>query len=521
MKRDIALLVAWSVMAMLPAYFLGFGGHDALIHGMWVKHFAVLLGDGIFYPRFADAMYQGRGNYVFFFYPPLTLYIGASFSLLAGSDANYYYTSLALSAHLAVIVGGLGFYWLARRNVGPAMLYMVMPYGLAYVFYIQAGMGMFWALAIFPYLMLAAGHVASGARGIGFYALTQGLLLLTNIPGAIIMSPLVGFYSLLFHRNLRALAHIALGALLGLALAAIYVLPMLALKQYVNVDIHWSERIGFDFRQNFVDGFDFSDEQHFLVFGIYVFYALWAVVLLAQYLRIERSRLNNILFVILFISLSLCLSISRPLWFVLPVLEVVQLPWRFMAICSLILPLLTVQLFSRDVLALLILPLLVFSYGLAYERAADPEGIEQRLIFNYQNGIDYYPAYIPAPKQVVDYFYNSPPESIKPAEANGSGNREITATLSGKKGEVVTINRFCIPFWEAGNMVSCNAETGLMQLTLDRDYAAEPVGIRLPLLRSEVVGMAVSALAFILVVLLVIRRSKGVPGRRFSTFGGI
>jgi hypothetical protein len=237
------LLVA--AMLSLPACF-GVRTNDSFwIDWVWLDQFARELGNGTIYPRWLPMSHQGLGSPVFYYYPPLSFYVGSPFAL-AGMTT---YAALIATFFTAYLLSAVGMYWWlkpqARTPLIGALIYVIAPYH-AFNFYARGAVAETFATAVLPFVMLGVSRLARRERG-GFLLVATGYaaLIMAHLPFALLASIfLIGPYSLLQTRTqARQLLLIGSALAVGLALAAVYLVPAFALEPYRDTAKLWENPV--------------------------------------------------------------------------------------------------------------------------------------------------------------------------------------------------------------------------------------------------------------------------------------
>lgn len=237
----IALLAA---LLTLPAALAPMKVHDSFwIDWVWVDQFTEQLRQGVLYPRWLPDAHGGLGSPTFYYYPPLAFYLTALFglaglstyaSIIAAFAAGFFLSGIAMHAWLSG--------WTKRPLVG-ALAYMAAPYHVL-DFYGRGALAEFTAISIIPIVALGLRRMSEGKRsGLPLTALAYGALICTHLPLALITSIfLVGPYVLLLTRaRLSKLIRFAVPLVIGIALAAIYLVPALLLEPYRDASKLWSD----------------------------------------------------------------------------------------------------------------------------------------------------------------------------------------------------------------------------------------------------------------------------------------
>jgi hypothetical protein len=236
------VLVAVAALISLPAAFGPVRLNDSFwIDWVWLQQFAGELGKGVGYPRWLPLSHGGLGSPVFYFYPPLAFYAASAFTFLGIGT----YGALVATFAAASLLSGLGVYlWLKGQSdkalVG-ALLFMIAPYQL-FDFYQRGAIAEFVASAFMPFVLLGIRRML-GRQPNAFVltALSYAALTMSHLPLTLLASLfLFGPYALIHARASPAML-LRVGAALatGLALAAVYVIPALALESYRSSEDLW------------------------------------------------------------------------------------------------------------------------------------------------------------------------------------------------------------------------------------------------------------------------------------------
>jgi 6-pyruvoyl-tetrahydropterin synthase related domain len=246
-KREILLVAAallFTATALtLPAALGPVRLNDSFwIDCVWLEQFARALGNGTLYPRWLPLSHGGLGSPVFYYYPPLAFYAGSAF-VFAGLGT---YSSLVATFFAASLLSGIGVYlWLKDQSRTPligALLFMVAPYHL-FDFYQRGAVAEFVAIAILPFVLWGIRKAIQGkSRAFAWIALSYASLIMSHLPLALLASLFLFVpYTLLGARqSVPALLKIGGALATGVALAAIYILPAIALEPYRSGTELWA-----------------------------------------------------------------------------------------------------------------------------------------------------------------------------------------------------------------------------------------------------------------------------------------
>jgi len=324
---------------------------------------------GDFYIRWGADLAFGYGMPIFNYTPPI-LYQLTQIIHLTGLPLD---ESMKVFLILDFLLYSVGMFLFARRIFGPypalvaAAVHVYAPYRLREG-YIQGSYGQFNALALYSVILWAFhGLITDGRpRYLVAAALSLAGLLLSHNISALHFVPLLAAYILLLlftekpeirNSKLETLKQVLIAGLLGLGLAAIYWLPAIGERHYIQL-----EKITqgfFDFRQNFLSlselialplPLDLAaiNPEFPLSLGLaQIVAALAGITALlifgfkwgrGQLSRPYISRLfsssrfaHSIFFAIFFVVfIFLALPYSQIIWEITPLLELTEFPWRLL-----------------------------------------------------------------------------------------------------------------------------------------------------------------------------------------------
>ncbi len=334
----------------IPFFFRGTpSGHDVEFHlYSWLEVLSQWK-QGIAYPRWAALANFGYGEPRFIFYPPASWTLGAA--LAAIFPWNW---AASIYIWLVLVAAGVSMFLLARQWVDPrdaifaAVLYAINPYHLVIIYW-RSAFAELLASSLLPLLLLCLLRAEEkNRRIIVFLGLLLAAAWLINAPAAVMIH-----YSLVLlaavvawqRRSPRLLLFGTIAVILGAALAAFYLLPAIYEQKWVTI----AEAVSAGERPQ--DNFLFAhtvdaDHDTFNRFISWVAVAEALLTCLAAWsARAWRSR-NRTLWYSLVAWATVCallmLSISNPLWNILPKLQFMQFPWRWMLCLGIPFTLLTV-----------------------------------------------------------------------------------------------------------------------------------------------------------------------------------
>ena len=354
--------------------------YDIWHHVKWVNWFSQQLTEGIIYPRWLAQSNYGYGSPTFIFYPPLAYYVG---SLLRGFGLNAEQTIIALFI-LPTWLAGITMYLYGRQRWGiktavfGGLLYLSMPY-LAVNIYLRGALAETWAIAFLPLLFHFTDQSLLSSRGRVGLIVAFALLSFTHLPSLLIYTLawlIYIFYcyctkKLAFKRVLTTL----ICSLISWGIAAFYLLPAIHEKSWVNLASmkavsggYQANLIGTPQAHSFLPT---VSKSYFYGVGLTIFLAILAI-------WIYRSRKNILLclsqsFLVLAIIIFLMSYPSKPIWTIIPTLQMLQFPWRLLGLFSFIFVCLVAQIMRYLTLAqrwiYLLIPILILllNYRYAYQ----------------------------------------------------------------------------------------------------------------------------------------------------------
>jgi hypothetical protein len=333
------LTIAVTALSLfLPTLFFGIpSGHDFEFHlNSWME----VLSQwrlGILYPRWAALAHFGYGEARFIFYPPISWILGAAL----GSFLPWWIVPTVYE-WIALTLSGCSMFLLARRFMQrrdatfAAALYAANPYHIVSVYW-RSSFAELLIGALLPLLLLVLLRPEKDDRKTVLYlSLIVAAAWLTNIPGAVMLT-----YSLALllvvaaarRRSFRPLAIGSVAVLLGLALAAFYVVPVLYEQKWIEIAQVLS--LGVRPQDNFI--FTFLNNPDHDRFNLLISLVSIAEIVLMTVLwflsRSWRERAPEFwsMLTAWWVACALLLtSISLLLYWFLPEMRYVQLPLRWL-----------------------------------------------------------------------------------------------------------------------------------------------------------------------------------------------
>lgn len=330
--------------AETPFFFFGTpSGHDVEFHlYSWLEVVAQWK-HGILYPRWAALAHFAHGEPRFVFYPPASWTLGGIISSVFPwtiASPVYIWIVLVLAGISMFLLAGL---WVDRRDaIFAAVLYAINPYHLIIIYW-RSAFAELLASCLVPLLVLLVCKAVKGERHI---VAPLGLLLaaawLTNAPAAVMIHYSLGLLMLFFawkNRSPKLLLILAGAVALGACLSAFYLLPAIYEQRWIEI----ANAVSAGSRPS--DNFLFihtTDADHDAFNRIVSWLAvLEVVVILASAItgKLWRGATREVWKALSLWALAcsfLMLPMSALLWKVLPKLQFMQFPWRWLLCMSMI-----------------------------------------------------------------------------------------------------------------------------------------------------------------------------------------
>lgn len=300
-----------------------------------------------------DAGY-GYGYPQFNYYPPSVYYLGEVFHL-AGFQ---FIDTVKILFILGYILSALAMFVLVSEFLGnlpgfvSALVYTYVPYKAMEV-YVRGALSEFWSLVIYPFIFWAVYKLikTSEWKYVAMLGISVGLLLTTHL----LMSMIFSFsavvwtlYWLIKEKKIKEIGKVIGAVLLGVCLAAFFVLPAIVEQKYAHTETMTMGYFGH--LQHFVNlyklfistewGFGssgFPDEKLNLSTGIVQWvFGLITIGIASIYLFLKKKKkylsLALVLGALEVFTLFMMHSKSTFIWKMIPILSWLQFPWRFLTV---------------------------------------------------------------------------------------------------------------------------------------------------------------------------------------------
>ena len=548
-RRPYLLLPLVAFVAIVPLLVYGCScGHDFDFHIVsWMEAARQFL-HGNLQLHWAYTAAYNTGEPRFVFYPPLSWTLGAILGIaMPWTWTPIVYTWLALTA------AGCSLYYLAKDFATPtasllaATFYIVNPYML-FTAYERTAYAELLAAAWIPLLLHA---ILRDRVTIPRIAIPIALLWMTNAPAAV-----MGCYALVLLTALRLITakrgtsrtdtmssvrlvlNTMAGTLLGLALAAFYILPAAYERRYVQIAMALlpGERI----QDNFIfhrvpvaasDPFHDAVLHTASVVAALLILLTFAAILL-RYLQDRKpgsveakhavvQRLPAILALFAIAIVFLLTSLSGPIWNHAPELNFLQFPWRLLAILAAALSLVIALVLSHrkvkpgltaTVAIVIVGALIASAYIVFRQECDDPDTVQARLaVFRSNSGSDPTDEYTPlaADNDVLGqknpgyWLTQNPTAPAPPDSVPAPAPTQLSLNVATPQNLILNLRNY--PNWRVtrnGAIVKARLQRadGLMAIPLP----AGPSNLVITYIDApdQILGDALTVLAFIVLLFL-------------------
>jgi hypothetical protein len=333
------LAIAVAAFAVeIPFLLLGTpSGHDVEFHLYSWLEVVSQWKQGIPYPAWAGLSNFGYGEPQFIFYPPASWTLGAALSTI-------FPWVLVASVYIwiALVSAGVSMFFLARRYFDrrdaafAAVFYAINPYHLVIVYW-RSAFAELLASTLVPLLILLVLRLNDrDRRALLGLALLLAAVWLTNAPAAVMIHYSLALLIVVIawqRRSPRMLLAGAGAVLFGAALAAFYLLPAVYEQRWVDI----TQAISAGSRP--IDNFLFvhtadTDHDAFNRVISWVAVSEIAVTLFSAWLarrwRNKDRQFGLPLSIWSLVCAALMLPFTDPIWKILPKLQFMQFPWRWL-----------------------------------------------------------------------------------------------------------------------------------------------------------------------------------------------
>ena len=556
MRSHRVLIPLAALAAVLPMLLHGPScGHDFDFHLLnWLEANTQL--SRLQYPHWAYTPAWNAGEPRFVFYPPLSWLLGALLTVFF----PFPYVPIAFT-FVTLTAAGFALHHLASPYASPAastvaaVLYLLNPYML-FTAYERTAYAELLAAAFIPLLFAA---ILTPRPRMQSIAIPLALLWLTNAPAAVMSSYalalltlvrlLLPFPSSLFLRRTLSVARTTVcGTILGLALAAFYILPAAYERRFVAIAMVTIAGMApadntLFHHMALVPGVSLDDAQahdqvlHTASLLAILLLLATALAIITAVVRIRRRPLPSLIpdpsflvlpSAILTLTIAVLLtSVSLPVWHHLPQLAFLQFPWRLLALLTPILAVTTAVALSPLLpdSSSLTLPLifalaavLIAPAWPTFRQSCDTPDTPQARAALYRSpaGAEPTDEYTPMDADPDALHPEDPPywlippsspiDTPAPSGAPGQAPNHLRLTLPTP--EILILNRRRYPLWQItlnSHQVDSVSQRNDGLIAIPLPAGTSTIDLTLRHTRDQLLGLALSVLALVILLLLHLR----------------
>lgn len=296
------------------------------------------LSKGQFPAIWASEIGDGAGYPLFHFYAPLMTYVSLGLKTVMGS----YFMGIKLTLILTSLFGMIGVYYLTRKwgraaGVVGALSYALLPYAAVNI-YVRGAFAEYLAMGLLPWVFYAWSNLSTVRRQL-FAVIVTTLFLLSHNLIPLLAFPFVIIWIIL--NKPEKLKSWIIPIIFAITLSAFYLVPLLFERSFVQADsvarttdysLHfvtisqlWNSAWGYGGSAAGVE-----DGMSFKVGKVQLLLALVGSILIL--LRSKRKELFFVFSGIL--ALFMTTSFSSFVWRSIPLISIVQFPWRFLVLAG-------------------------------------------------------------------------------------------------------------------------------------------------------------------------------------------
>lgn len=357
-KEMIFSLVAIFIISLPVIYKLIRPGFFSMYDDMQVirlQQMDMCLKDGQFPCRWVPDLGLGYGYPLYQYYAPLPYYFMETIHLLGFS----YIDSVKIGFAASIFFAALFFYLFAKNffsktiSLAVAFLYIYSPFR-AQDLYVRGAMGELWGAAMVPLVFYSFERVLkkNDRRSFTLFCIALGLFLISHNLTVLIFSPFIVVWiavRLFMSKKFRQLKkNLTVSAILGTCLSAFFIVPLIVERNLVHIETLTSGYFGYlqhflNLKQIFLSikwGYGPTilgpNDEAFLGIGpIHSLLAFLGVAFTIARFGIKNKRVYLPVTLLLTFLAGAFLTHERStfVWKLIPTMEIIQFPWRFVMIC--------------------------------------------------------------------------------------------------------------------------------------------------------------------------------------------
>lgn len=341
-NRYILLLILISFIVLRPVFSNDFYfSHDGVAHVARFAAYFKAFTDGQIPPRWAADLNSGYGSPLFIFFYPLPGYLASLIHLLGFNFETIFKIIISLSFILSPI---FLFFWLrekAKEEIAFAVsvIYLVLPYRILDTL-VRGDVAELLGFVFMPLIFLSIDRTQKYGKlkDLIFGGMFYSFFILSHNAIAFIFTPVFLAYSFVFAKERKEFIFSLYIFLLGILISCFFWLPSIAEDKYVYAKL-FVENI---YKNNFIplwnliySPWGFGPDINIKGGLSAQIGVLYTVIPFLALIFINKLKMKKEIFFWVFIfiiSVFMTTSFSGFLWNKLPIIKLMQFPWRFTAL---------------------------------------------------------------------------------------------------------------------------------------------------------------------------------------------
>ncbi|MFA5532655.1 MAG: hypothetical protein WDA13_03635 [Candidatus Shapirobacteria bacterium] len=326
------------------------------------------LQDGQIPCRWTPDLGYGYGYPLFNFYPPMPYIVGQVYRTFGFSFVD----SVKATAVTQIVLSAAFIYLLSSSIFGPiggllsSLFYTYAPYHALNI-YVRGAMNEAWAAVFFPLIFYFSRRLIleNKFKHVLGLAISFACLLISHNPMALTFVPILFIwvlfwlftkykkpFSLFFKQQLPVLIKLALSAVFAATLTAFYTLPVLFETKYVQINtmfegyyhfsVHFATLYELFIRSFWGDGASVwgpNDDMsfavgylHWIIPGLIIGFIIWLIIKNRHNLKKIDQKYWLLVLIILMGLATVFMTHNKStfIWLLLPTIQKIQFPWRFL-----------------------------------------------------------------------------------------------------------------------------------------------------------------------------------------------
>lgn len=468
-KYSYFILFIVAVAQLWPRYVFDIAG-DKFVYQFYIECFAQTLADGVIRPSWCDRANYGIGTPVFFFYFPFSYYITSLIYPLKSIGLISIEGVFLLKLILCNVLFAFTLHaWLKRHS--PAKYALILTCVLLYVpyrlelFYFRAAHAELLAMALFPLWIMAVEDIIEKNKSWLGLAMLMGITVLIHTQTTLLFGIIVLLYALFYARDIKVFIPIAKAGVVGILLAAYYVIPAGYYQQFA-----WGAD-GVHYDANSVNRYiklhDFHSARLMLIVLSMISFAFFCG-LLALYLtgkKVAALSLRIKAWLLCFLVCAILYSpLIAPIFDNIKIVRTVFFPWRIQVVFIPVLSILLLHYALKvrqaedkhikiaDVLILIVFLNILQPFAAKVVKPDQEDKINYIVQDMIAPNTEYYPIFVPKGYGASELFQQRDAEVIQGAAQIKKKEKIsdlVRLELRAEEDATIRLNQHYFPSWAA------------------------------------------------------------------------